>query len=90
MKSVARGDDDGADVPVSDRADSCCRQVGLARWCREELVESSDGWEMDVIDTGAMVKLAVLLRGAWREAMTIGLVCQCQIRGQVWCAMESC
>ena len=63
-RSVARVDDDGADVPVSDCALSCCQQVRLARWCREELVESSDGWEMDVFDTVAMVKLAVLLHGA--------------------------
>ena len=39
-------------------------KLGWPDWCREELVESSDGWEMDVIDTGAMVKLAVLLHGA--------------------------
>ena len=88
-QNVARGDDDAADVPVSDCALICCRQVRVARWCREELVKSSDGWEMDVFDTGAMVKLAVLLHKVWREVMTIGLVCQYQIRGRVWCAVES-
>ena len=59
-----RVDDNRADVPVSDRADSCCRRVGLARWCREELVESSAEWEMDEFNTGAVVMLAVLVRKA--------------------------
>ena len=76
---MVRVDDNRADVPVSDRADSCCRRVGLTRCCRDKLVESSAGWEMDVFNTGAMVTLAVLLRKAWQESMTMGLMCQCQI-----------
>ena len=76
---MARVDDNGADVPVSDCADSCYRHVGLAMWCHEELIESSAGWEIDVFNTGAMVTLAVLLHEAWQESMTMGLMCRCQI-----------
>ena len=79
-RGVARGDNNCADMPISDHAKSCRGQVGSRRWCRGELRESSAGdgrwaysWQVLLVECLAT-----------RQGRN-----DCRKRGAKWCAVNT-